>query len=575
MLRALIAGTAAALLVLAVPGTGVAQSGWFGPVDVAHEPAAVSEVAVGGAGEAFVAWGGIIDRPMPASVAIRPAGGTFGSPQRLAPESMFPRLAVGRLGHATATWGTGPPRYAHETASRGPGSDFGPAVDFPQLPGPNGEQRDTPTAVSVDATGTTTFAWSVTLYFDNGSRSETRIRTVHRFADGSFDAIQETGSYRNTSHPQLALDRAGTTLAVWRGVEPGQDPRDSRVYYASAPPGERFGEPRAISGPSGPAIEPRLATNRRGDVMVAWVVPPREYGGRVENAPINTTLRPSGGEFGPVEANAPERPPPTPEAKEASPYGRVALDDTGNAVFAWRNTVHVLVSSKPKGGRWGPVESITPHTVCCPWPPPDPFPSEQLHALEFDPRGNAVLVLTDDARRLGFKGARPGTRGVGASVRPRGGRFGAPEPIGPQSSSCCAAALDRLGNGIVTWGESGPNGTGRVRAMLYDAAAPRIDDLDPLDRALPAADLRKAAARSFAFKLSEPARVKITIQRLAGGRWSRVGALSRLAPRGRSGMPLPASIQKRLKSRGAYRATMTARDSAGRRAKPRSVRFGN
>jgi hypothetical protein len=580
VLRRNFAFLAVLALPLAAPTTSGAQTGWFGPVRVADEPAAVSEIAVGGAGEALVTWGGIVDRPLPASVAIRPAGGTFGPPQRLAPESMFPRVAVGPLGHATATWGSGPPSYSYGTASRGPGEDFGAGADFPQLPDAEGNRRDTPTAVSVDSTGTTTFAWTVTLYFDNGSRSEQRLRSVRRFADGSFGAIQEVASYSGASSPRLVLDATGTTLMVWRAFVAGQDPRDSRAFYAAASPGDPFGEPRAISEPSGPATEPHAAANRRGDVMVAWVVPPREYNGRLENAPIHTTLRPNGGEFGPVESSVPERPPPTREGKEASPFGRLALDDEGNALYAWRNTVHVLTSFKPAGGGWGPVGSITPHVVCCPSPPPDPFPSEQLHALEFDPTGNAVLVLTDGARRLGFKDASSSARGVGASVRPRGGKFSLPEPIAASSSSCCAAALDRLGNGIVTWSESSP---ARVQAMLYDVAAPRIGSFDPSDEVLPPAGLAKPkarrakapAARSFAFKLSEPARVKIVIERLGRSRWSRVGAVSRLAARGRGGVMLPASIQKRLTSRGLYRATMTARDSAGRRAKPRAARFAN
>ena len=567
----------AVALSLAVPAAAQAQSGWFGPVTVAKENARLSQIALGPTGEAFVTWAGNIDHPTPVSVASRPAGGTFTAPQRVGGNSVYARIALGPLGHAALGWVEPENEYRFFTAARAPAGPFGASAAIDALRSSDTEQPGNP-ATAVDSLGTTLYAWRVTLVFDNGSRYEDRIRVIRRFADGSLSPVQEIGNWRNLGDPAVVIDRTGTAVLAWQAVDHGADPRGSRVTYATAPHGQEFGEPRVLSEPTGPAITPRMASNGRGDVMLAWVPAPSGFSGSRapgEKVPLYTSFRPSGGDFGPVESALPEKKGPAPEVMDPQPGGELALDDQGNAIFAWSNAANVLTTFKPAGKTWGPIESITEMPVCCPIPPPDPFPSERLRAVEFDAKGNAVIVLTDDARRLGFK--ERGLQGVGASIRPRGGRFGKPEGIASQDpgrGSCCSAALDRLGNGLVSWTEAGEGDSpGRVLAMLYDVAAPRITSLDPLTVAVPPPALVKPLTRSFRFKLSEPARVKLTLERLKSSGWRRVGAVSVLAPKGTGGLSLTKKLRDGVSAHGSYRATLTARDPAGRRAKPRTVRF--
>jgi hypothetical protein len=561
----------AAALTLALPAAAEARSGWFGPVTVAEEKARLSQIALGPTGEAFVTWAGDIDSPLPVSVATRPAGGRFGAPERVGGSSVYATIALGARGHATLGWRAPPPRHEFLTTGRAPAGPFGPPVTVEAL-GATDTEHPGDAATAVDALGTTTYAWRVTLIHDNGSRREDRIRVVRRAADGGFSPVQEIGSWRNIGHPALIVDRAGIALLAWQAVDHGEDPRASRVTYATAPPGQEFGAPRVLSGPAGPGITPRLASNGRGDAMLAWVPAPSGFSGSRapgEKVPLFSSFRPSGGDFGPVESTLPEKVGPHPEAMDPQPGGQLALDDAGNAIFAWSNASNVLTTFKPAGREWGPITPITKMPVCCPTPAPDPFPSERLRALEFDAKGNAVLVLTDEARRLGFE--ERGAQGVGASVRPRGGRFGKPEGIAAQDAErgyCCSAALDRLGNGLVSWTDGR-----RVLAMLYDVAAPRIGYLDPVTTATRAAARAKPLTRGFRFRVSEPARVKLAIDRRGSGGWRRVGAVSLLAPKGPGRLALTKGLQARVAARGSYRATLSARDAAGRRAKPRTAEF--
>jgi hypothetical protein len=555
---------------LAAPATAAADSGWFGPVTVAAERARLSQIALGPTGEAFVTWAGDVDKPLPVSVATRPAGGTFGSPQRVGGSSVYATVTLGPAGHAVLAWRAPPPRHELMAAARPPAGPFGPPVSVEALDSSDTEHPGN-VAIALDAPGTAIYAWRVTLIHDNGSRLEDRIRVLRRRPDGSFSAVQEIGSWRGIGDPALVVDRAGTAVLAWQAVDHGEDPRASRVTYSTAPRGADFGAPRVLSGPAGPAITPRLASNDRGDAMLAWVPAPSGFSGSRapgEKVPLFTSFRPSDGDFGPVESTLPEKVGPHPEAMDPQPGGQLALDNDGNAIFAWSNASNVLTTFKPAGREWGPIEPITKMPVCCPSPAPDPFPGERLHALEFDAKGNAVIVLTDEARRLGFEQRR--AQGVGASVRPRGGRFGKPEGIAaqdPRTGSCCSAALDRLGNGLVSWTDRS-----RVLAMLYDVAAPRISYLDPVTT-LPPNARAKALTRAFRFRVSEPARVKLAIDRLGRAGWRRIGATSLLARKGPGRVALTKTLQGRVAAHGTYRATLTARDAAGRRAKPRRTRF--
>jgi len=89
-----------------------------------------------------------------------------------------------------------------------------------------------------------------------------------------------------------------------------------------------------------------------------------------------------------------------------------------------------------------------------------------------------------------------------------------------------------------------------------------------------AAGRRAAPAGSFRFALSERARVIVTIERRAGRRWQRTGALrAGWRTKGPATIRFRGRIGRRTLARGGYRARLVAVDGAGNRSAPRTVRF--
>jgi hypothetical protein len=85
-----------------------------------------------------------------------------------------------------------------------------------------------------------------------------------------------------------------------------------------------------------------------------------------------------------------------------------------------------------------------------------------------------------------------------------------------------------------------------------------------------------ARGTRFRFRLSEPARVALKIQRALTGRRSRyrtVGALSRSAMSGPNVVRFSGRLGRRALRPGRYRVRITATDAAGNRSAPRTARF--
>lgn len=82
----------------------------------------------------------------------------------------------------------------------------------------------------------------------------------------------------------------------------------------------------------------------------------------------------------------------------------------------------------------------------------------------------------------------------------------------------------------------------------------------------------KAAAR-FTLRLSESATVLIRIERLAGKKAERVGALNTSAAKGRNRLPFTGKVGRAYLKRGRYRAVAVARDPAGNVGRSRAVTF--
>ena len=284
--------------------------------------------------------------------------------------------------------------------------------------------------------------------------------------------------------------------------------------------------------------------NARGDTMVLWAAAPggqSEYALRVRGA-----FRPAGGEFGPEE----EIEPAEPELSGVYRWdGAIAPD--GDVLLGWEGYGQVHFARRPAGGRFGRATTLHDRRDRIGTVSP---------TVAIDRQGAGLLAWVETGRPEGgsdpYATLPPVLRA--ARVGPDG-KLGARELVTAHEHVYSpSVAFDTLGNALAVYNR-GKAGEG-VYAVDYDVRVPSIGDLD-VER--DAVDLRA----------SEPARVRVEFHRLAGRRASSLGALKRRVLRGSNTLPLTSKLATRLAAAGRYRATVTARDAAGRRAKTRRVSF--
>jgi hypothetical protein len=214
----------------------------------------------------------------------------------------------------------------------------------------------------------------------------------------------------------------------------------------------------------------------------------------------------------------------------------VDIDDAGNAAVAWVNpTRRGGMAYRPAGGAWSspsPLAGTSP-------------------AIALDGLGTATFayVETEDSE----------TRHVVAVRRLPDGRFGPREILATSGGpGFLDAAGDPAGNVLVAWSESVDRRG--IYVAQWDARAPAVRQFK-IDR----------ANRRFEYGVTEPARLSIDIERLRD-RPTRVTKFSFRSATRKGVRPIDDALAKRLR-KGTYRATVVARDSAGRRSKPRQVQF--
>jgi len=233
------------------------------------------------------------------------------------------------------------------------------------------------------------------------------IQAVLRPPGGEFGQPQTLGDGKA---PQVAFAANGAATAVWlrNGSEIGGG-CSICLEVSDRPPGGLFDPPRLIP------IEgryPRLAVDPAGDALVLVRHPGNS------SKPIQATFRPAGAGFGAVRTLA--------GGLTSEPLG--ALDRRGRGVAIWSRGVHIEGAFARRGGRFGKVRYIGPGDI------------PQLAA---NARGDALAVW-----RLGI----PPHARVLAAFRPAGARFGKPQGISKaDSGEETDAALDRRGNALAIW----------------------------------------------------------------------------------------------------------------------------
>ena len=527
------------------------------PHTLTSDSAVEPRVAIAASGEGIAAWGVKGSDPAIAggavSASVRPPGGRFGAPRLVSPnEAYLLGLAANAAGDAAIGYQVGRTLGAVFRSAFG---DWSSPADFASVY----------THLVVDGAGNTTIVERWDERVDTATEIQRHVadhlRARTRFADGTLGPWREISSAYRIHGEDAATDAAGNVTVAWR-AEAENSAGEKQLLVATAPPGGQFSAPRALAAPRyhNNGSRMRVVANRRGDVLVAWGATPPGYDDRQAGPfppeTVNSSFRPAGGDFGAVEAvDVPQDP------FKGLYRWDLAIDDEGGATVAWSNAHHGGVAVRPSSGPWGPMRPL------------GEFALEPTVAV--DGKGTATVAYVDRDKPTCCQ--PPESHRLMAIRRPRGGAFGKPEQLarakhvfGPDS------AADALGNTIVVWSHqerwaSSPDRTGQgIVAVIWDAAAPRVKGF-ALD---PDGEASGDGMPEFDYRLTEAATVSVSIERKAK-RPKRIATLTKRSMRGGGALAVGSKVAKRLSARGSYRATIVARDSAGRRSAPRRVSFGS
>ena len=193
------------------------------------------------------------------------------------------------------------------------------------------------TPVAIDAAGNSTVVWAA----DEQSGGGLRVRT--RSASGTWSPeaqLPAVGVYR----PALAVAADGSAVLTWR-QSPKPDSNDTQIAVSVRPRGGQFGPPVVVSGADRTAAAPVVATNDRGDAVVAWIET------HAERFSIHAVFRRGSGAFG--------TPRKLSRIEGASPA--VAVTQGGRMVLAWTDnqTARAEARIRSASGRLGAPQIFT------------------------------------------------------------------------------------------------------------------------------------------------------------------------------------------------------------------------
>lgn len=514
--------------VTAAAGGGSAHAaGPFDPPTVLAPVGGPPSVAFTARGDAVAAWGPPLRMcdtgPLPEQgvwVAWRPAGGgPWRGPARLHDgTAASPAVAVNEHGGAVVVWhkGTDPD---HSCTTPNPqelelrvleNGEWGPVETVPQPPlQPNRtgavEAHRVMTGPPKVAIGPDGTVAVAWHRTDYGAETY-RTVAVLRTPGGAFTTPQPLAD--NSEEPELAGDGHGRfTVAMLT---------DRRVAIAERGPGDgAFGPVRDVATGVGDDMA-SLAVNRRGDGLLSW------GDGAVH--------RPAGGDWGP------------PERLET--YGRTtsAVNERGDGLVTWSGPA-LHAQFRPAGGGFGPpAQTALRHGG-----------SLSRNAAGLDALGTAVVLQRiddDDEPRRRFAGY----------LRHRHHPFAAPVDATPPGTHVLEPrfATDAFGNGLVAYaGYAVGQRDSHVAVVDYSATPPRVSEL------------RASGPAEFRFRLSEPARVTLSVWR---GRRPLGAVRSRAVP-GVNRIVAPRRLRRRLAPGRRYVARLLARDAGRRLSRPLRVRF--
>jgi DNA-binding beta-propeller fold protein YncE len=169
--------------------------------------------------------------------------------------------------------------------------------------------------LAVDANGDAVFVWQ---RFDG---ADLRIQTRSRSAAGTLGStLTLSAAGQSAESPQVAVDANGDSVFVWQRFDGTNERIQARTLSAA---GIR-GSTRTLSAAGGDALFPQVEVDPNGNAVFAWE---RCCYDGTNNERIQARALSAAGTLGPTQTLS--------AAGRTGSSAHVAVDPSGNAVFAW------------------------------------------------------------------------------------------------------------------------------------------------------------------------------------------------------------------------------------------------
>lgn len=328
--------TASCLAWLAFTGSAFAAPTWSPPIDIApgdNQVESLPSAAVfGGSDQLTVAWTSTSASTPTLPTARRSLGGSFAAGPALATGdgASEPALARGPGGELYAAWvigdADGVSRVVMAARVQADGS-----VTSPQRLSGAGEDAAEP-AIAVGPDGRVAVAWTA------NANDRGQVRAVHGTLGGAaLPASTVSVDDSDAEDPDVAFDSGGALQVAWKRLDAGESGRIKAAVELSA---GTFAPARVISPADANASEPALAPVTGAGLGVAWT----ETDASGENTTVRLVIEAPGGIATTTVGGGGD-------ASEAS----LATDPAGVLHIAWIRTLsetqaNVLVSARNAAG---------------------------------------------------------------------------------------------------------------------------------------------------------------------------------------------------------------------------------
>ena len=221
-----------------------------------------ARVGIDAAGNAVAVFQSNTDGPRYiVQAAVHPAGGAWSKPDDLSAKGQEARdaeVAVNAAGTAVAVWKRSNGMHTIVQAALRPvASGVWQPPDNLSAVGQNADEPD----VGIDSAGNAVAVWG---RFDGTNRI---VQGAARPAGGGWSSSQNlSATGQSATNARVVVAAAGDAVAAWQRSN-GSNPI---VQAAARPAGGSFAAPQNLSALGGDALEPELAVNAAGDTVAVW-----------------------------------------------------------------------------------------------------------------------------------------------------------------------------------------------------------------------------------------------------------------------------------------------------------------